>query len=130
MVFKLYFIFFIFSLLISTWQVFATEPYTGIICTNKKQTTKLEFFFKKKGQGFTKVYKRIEGQFVEVGQVVGHKAGSFTLWEDKNAYKGIDFAWHLDKVTGVMRPFILSESTRQIEINPELLSCRAESFWY
>ena len=117
-------------MLISTWQVFATEPYTGIICTNKKQTTKLEFFFKEKGQGFTKVYKRIEGQFVEVGQVVGHKAGSFTLWEDKNAYKGIDFAWHLDKVTGVMRPFILSESTRQIEINPELLSCRAESFWY
>ena len=27
-----------------------------------------------------------------------------------------------------MRPFILSESTRQIEINQELLSCRAESF--
>ena len=89
MMFKLYFIFFIFSLLISTWQVFATEPYTGIICTNKKQTTKLEFFFKEKGQGFTKVYKRIEGQFVEVGQVVGHKAGSLLYGKTKMHIKAL-----------------------------------------
>jgi hypothetical protein len=102
----LYFIFLIFSFLIFTCQVFATEPYTGIICTNKKQTNKLEFFFKEKDQGLIKVFKRIEGQFVEVGKVVGHKSGSFTLWEDKNAYKGIDFAWHKSKVTGVMSPFI------------------------
>lgn len=124
------FIFLIFSFFIYISQVFATEPYTGIICTNKEKTIKLEFFFKEKGQGLTKVYKRVEGQFVEVGQVVGQKSGSFTLWEDKNLYKGIDFAWHLDKVTGVMKPFILSESTRRIKINPEPLSCRAESFWY
>ena len=124
------FIFLIFSFFIYISQVFATEPYTGIICTNKEKTIKLEFFFKEKDQGLIKVYKRVEGQFVEVGQVVGQKSGSFTLWEDKNLYKGIDFAWHLDKVTGVMKPFILSESTRRIKINPEPLSCRAESFWY
>ena len=127
---NLRFIFLTFSFFIYISQVFATEPYTGIICTNKEKTTKLEFFFKEKDQGLIKVYKRVEGQFVEVGQVVGHKSGSFTLWEDKNLYKGIDFAWHLDKVTGVMKPFILSESTRRIKINPEPLSCRAESFWY
>ena len=127
---ELRFIFLTFSFFIYISQVFATEPYTGIICTNKEKTIKLEFFFKEKGQGLTKVYKRVEGQFVEVGQVVGQKSGSFTLWEDKNLYKGIDFAWHLDKVTGVMKPFILSESTRRIKINPEPLSCRAESFWY
>ncbi len=123
-------IFLIFSLVLLTNQVSAMEPYTGIICTNEKKTNKLEFFFKEKDTTLIKVYKRVEGNFVEVGQVVGHKPGSFTLWEDKNAYKGIDFAWHLDKVTGVMRPFILSESTRQIEINRQTMSCRAASFWY
>ena len=126
----MYLFYFICSFFFYLSPVFATEPYTGIICTNEKKTIKLEFLFKEKGEDLTKVYKRVEGQFLEIGQVVGHKSGSFTLWEDKNAYKGIDFAWHLDKVTGVMRPFVLSESTRQIEINPELMSCRAESFWY
>ena len=126
----MHFILLFFGLLIYNAEVFATEPYTGIVCINNKQTIKLEFFFKEKDKAYTMVYKRVEGQFIEVGQVVGHKYGSFTLWEDKNEYKGIDFAWHLDKVTGIMRPFILSESTRQIEINPEPLSCRAESFWY
>ena len=120
----------IFSIFFYSSNVFAIEPYTGIVCTNKSKTTKLEFLFKQKDDDLTKVYKRVEGQFLEIGEVVGHKSGSFTLWEDKNAYKGIDFAWHLDKVTGVMRPFILSESTRQIKINPEHMSCRAESFWY
>ena len=122
--------FYVLIFFFSVSKTFATEPYTGIICTNEKKTNKLEFLFKEKADDLITVYKRVEGQFVEVGKVVGHKSGSFTLWEDKNEYKGIDFAWHLDKVTGVMRPFILSESTRQIEINPELMSCRAESFWY
>ena len=129
-VLKLYFIFLIFSFFFYVSQSLAIEPYTGIICVNEKKTSKLEFFFKEKGDETIKVYKRIEGKFIEVGEIVGSKPGSFSLWEDKNAYKGIDFAWHLDKVTGVMRPFILSESTRQIKINPEHMSCRAESFWY
>ena len=126
----MYFLFLIFSIFFYSSNVFSIEPYTGIVCTNESKTTKLEFLFKQKDDDLTKVYKRVEGQFIEVGQVVGQKPGSFTLWEDKNLYKGIDFAWHLDKVTGVMKPFILSESTRRIKINPEPLSCRAESFWY
>ncbi len=126
----MHFIILIVSFFLYSIQVFAMQPYTGIICTNETQTTKLEFFFKEKDDDLINVYKRVEGQFVEVGQIVGSKPGSFSLWEDKNEYKGIDFGWHLDKVTGVMRPFIFSESTRTIRINPEHLACRAESFWY
>ena len=109
---------------------FGTQPYTGIICTDENKKTKLEFLFKEKGEGLTNVYKRIEGQFIKVGKVVGEKPGSFSLWEDKNAYKGVDFAWHLDKVTAVIRPVVLSTSLKKMKKMPESLSCRAESFWY
>ncbi len=120
----------IISLSLISLNVFAIEPYTGIICINDTKSTKLEFLFKDKGDGLTKVFKRVDQQFIEVGEVVGEKPGSFSLWEDKNAYKGIDFAWHLDKVTGILKPFVLSTSLRQIDINTDTLSCRAESFWY
>ena len=113
-----------------TTNAFSTQPYTGIICTDENKKIKLEFLFKEKSDGLINVYKRIEGQFIKVGKVVGGKPGSFTLWEDKNAYKGIDFAWHLDKVTGVMRPVVLSTSLKIMKKMPEPLACRAESFWY
>ena len=109
---------------------FGIEPYTGIICSDKDKKTKLEFLFKEKDDGLVNVYKRIEGQFIKVGKVVGGKPGSFSLWEDKNAYYGIDFAWHLDKVTGIIRPVILSTSLKKMKEMPKPLSCRAESFWY
>ena len=126
----MYLKYFVLILILIASKVSAIEPYTGIICVDKKKTIKLEFFFKEKGPGLTKVFKRIDGQFLEVGKIVGQKPGSFTLWEDKNAYKGIDFAWHLDKVTGLMRPVILSKSMKKMKKMPEPLSCRAESFWY
>ena len=120
---------FIFLILIYS-NAYGTEPYTGIICGDENKKTKLEFFFKEKGEGLIQVFKRIEGKFIQVGKVVGQKPGSFTLWEDKNAYKGIDFAWHLDKVTGVLRPVILSTSLLKMKRMPDPLSCRSESFWY
>ncbi len=119
----------IISFIIST-NALSTQPYTGIICTDENKKIKLEFLFKEKSDGLINVYKRIEGQFIKVGKVVGSKPGSFSLWEDKNAYKGIDFAWHLDKVTGVMRPVVLSTSLKTMKKMPEPLACRAESFWY
>ena len=50
---------------------------------------------------------------MNVGKVVGQKPGSFSLWEDKHTLKGLDFAWHLDKITGVLKPFILSSSWKK-----------------
>lgn len=109
---------------------FAKPPYTGLICVDEMKTKKLEFFFMEKEIDYIRVFKRVNGQFMDVGQVVGQKPGSFSLWEDKNTLKGLDFAWHLDKITGILSPFILSESQKKVEKLPTILSCRSESFWY
>ena len=69
-------------------------------------------------------------EFMNVGKVVGQKPGSFSLWEDKHTLKGLDFAWHLDKITGVLNPFILSSSWKTVSSLPKPLNCRSESFWY
>ena len=52
------FTFYIILIFISS-SALSIEPYTGIICTDKKQKTKLEFLFKEKGEGLIYVYKRI-----------------------------------------------------------------------
>ena len=67
-----------------------------------------------KGDNDIRVFKRVSGEFMNVGKVVGQKPGSFSLWEDKHTLKGLDFAWHLDKITGVLKPFILSSSWKKI----------------
>ena len=43
------------------------------------------------------MFKKIKNNFIEIGEVVGQKEGSFILFEDKYAYLGVDFAWHYDK---------------------------------
>ena len=83
-----------------------------------------------KGDNDIRVFKRVSGQFMIVGRVVGQKQGSFSLWEDKHTLKGLDFAWHLDKITGVLKPFILSSSWKKVTTLPKPLNCRSESFWY
>ena len=120
---SVYFLFF-------TTLVFAKPPYTGLICINNSKNIKLEFFFMEKEENYIRVFKRVSGKFMDVGQVVGQKPGSFSLWEDKHAHKGVDFAWHLDKITGNLSPFILSQSLKQVKSLPQKLSCRSESFWY
>ncbi len=120
---SVYFLFF-------TTLVFAKPPYTGLICINNSKNIKLEFFFMEKEENYIRVFKRVSGKFMDVGQVVGQKPGSFSLWEDKHAYQGVDFAWHLDKITGNLSPFILSQSLKQVKSLPQKLSCRSESFWY
>ena len=122
-------LFILFLLSISSTSV-AKPPYTGLVCVDEKKTKKLEFFFMEKETNYIRVFKRVNGQFMDVGQVVGQKPGSFSLWEDKNTLKGLDFAWHLDKITGILSPFILSESQREVVKLPTSLSCRSESFWY
>ena len=111
-------------------QVFSAPPYTGLVCTDDKNLKKLEFFFVQKETNYIRVFKRVSNNFIDVGQIVGQKPGSFSLWEDKNMFLGTDFAWHLDKVTGILSPFILSQSMKKIKNLPPTLNCRSESFWY
>ena len=109
----------------------AFEPSTGLVCQNSNNSVYMEFLFKSNGDNvFADTYKRINNKFIEIGKVVGQKPSSFMLLEDKYAYLGVDFAWHLDKVTKVLKPIILSESIIKLDKMPEALSCRSKSFWY
>jgi hypothetical protein len=109
----------------------AQGPTSGILCQNLKNTVSLEFIFKSnEDEIFANAFKRVNGKFIEVGKVVGQKPSSFILFEDKYAYLGIDFAWHLDKVTKNLKPIILSEGTIKMGTMPERLSCISKNFWY
>ena len=109
----------------------AFEPTTGLVCPNSNNKVYMEFLFKNdRKDDFADAYKRINNKFIQFGKVVGQKPSSFMLWEDKYAYLGEDFAWHLDKVTKILKPIILSESIIKLDKLSEKLSCRSKSFWY
>lgn len=96
----------------------------GLICNNVNKSILLEFLFKnKKNNLFRDVFKKVNGQFIKIGKVVGQKSSSFILFEDKYAFLGVDFAWHLDKNTMKLKPVLLSEGTIRLEKMPDELSC-------
>ena len=112
-------------------KVFGLEPTSGIVCyaLNKKQKT--EFFFKRNNDEiFAKVFKRINGNFLEVGNVVGRKTSSFILFEDNSVNENLDFAWHLDEVTKNLKPYILSKKNNKLINLPDEQSCISKNFWY
>mgnify|MGYP001162188692 FL=1 len=114
--------FFVFFL--KPWIVNAENIKYGIICNNVDKSVLLEFLFKnKKNNLFADTFKKINGQFIKIGKVVGQKSSSFILFEDKYAFLGVDFAWHLDKNTMKLKPVLLSEGTIRLEKMPEELSC-------
>ena len=68
-------------------------------------------------------FKKIKNKFIEIGSIVGQKSNSFILFEDKYAFLGVDFAWHLDKNTMRLKPILLSEGTIGLKKLPDELSC-------
>ena len=113
------------------FKVNSFEPLSGIVCKNLTSNYQLEFLFKKsENNQFAKAFKRIEGKFKEVGNVVGKKLSSFILFEDKTIYPNLDFAWHLDEVTKNIKPFILSDIPTILPELPKELSCISKNFWY
>ena len=73
---------FIITFLFFPFVVFALEPTAGIVCKELNKKQKTEFLFKdNENEIFFKVYKRINGEFKEVGNVVGRKMSSFILFE-------------------------------------------------
>ena len=114
----------LFILFLKPWITNAENINYGIICKNVDKSILLEFLFKnKKNNLFADTFKKINGQFIKIGKVVGQKSSSFVLFEDKYAFLGVDFAWHLDKNTMKLKPVLLSEGTIRLEKMPEELSC-------
>ncbi len=122
---------FIFLFLFLSFQAKALEPSSGLVCKNLKNKHSVEFLFKNnKKKTFAKAFKRINGKFEEVGNVVGKKLSSFILFEDKTMFSNYDFAWHLDEVTKNLKPYILSNIIKRNLIMPDKLSCISKNFWY
>ena len=103
---------------------YAKETNPNIICSNVNKSYSLEFSFKNNNNHFYDyAFKKIKNKFIEIGSIVGQKPNSFILFEDKYAFLGVDFAWHLDKNTMRLKPILLSEGTIELKKLPEELSC-------
>ena len=108
-----------------TSKLYAEEDLTNLICNNKTNSKLIEFQFEKKNKDlFSKVYKKIKGNFIIIGEVVGEKSSSFILFEDKYQFLGVDFAWHLDRNTKILKPVLLSEGTIKLKKMPEEFYCK------
>ena len=110
-----------------------TLPNFGFICVNKKNNEKFEFIFSRNYNDSSDiVFRRINGKFRFIGNVLAQKSGSYVLWEDKSFYKTTDFAWNLDKVTSILTPIILSvgldiEDKSKI---PTKMTCNSRSIYF
>ena len=110
-----------------------TLPNFGFICTDKKNNEKFEFIFSRSDDDTSDiVFRRINGKFKYIGNVLAQKSGSYVLWEDKSYYKTTDFAWNLDKVTSTLSPIILSvgldiEDKSKI---PNKMTCNSRSIYH
>ena len=108
-------------------------PNFGFICVNKKNNEKFEFIFSRNDNDTSDiVFRRINGKFKFIGNVLAQKSGSYVLWEDKSFYKTTDLAWNLDKVTSILAPIILSVGL-DIEDKsrmPLKMTCNSRSIYY
>ena len=78
------------------------------------------------------VFRRIDGKFQYIGNVLAKKSGSYVLWEDKIFFRTTDFAWILDKVTSILSPIILSVGNKleSFEKIPDKMTCNSRSIYY
>ena len=103
---------------------YSTHSNVNIICSNDSKSNSLEFSFKNNNNHFyDHAFKKIKNKFIKIGNIVGQKPNSFVLFEDKYAFLGVDFAWHLDKNNMKLKPVLLSEGTIELKKLPEELSC-------
>ena len=110
-----------------------TLPNFGFICINKINNEKFEFIFSRNDNDTSDiVFRRINGKFKFIGNVLAQKSGSYVLWEDKNYYTTTDFAWNLDKVTSILTPIILSVGLNIEDKDkiPSKMTCNSRSIYY
>ena len=114
-----------------TFQAIAFTPYSGISCHNINTQNNVEFFFKQdEDYIYATAYKRVKGKFVKVGNVVGQKVSSFILFEDNTVDENSNFAWHLDMVTKILKPFVLTKVKNNNFNLPLRLDCISKNFWF
>ena len=110
-----------------------TLPNFGFICINNVNNEKFEFIFSRNDNDTSDiVFRRINGKFRYIGNVLAQKSGSYVLWEDKSYFKTTDFAWNLDKVTSILKPIILSVGLDIEDKNkiPSNMTCNSRSIYY
>ena len=106
-------------------------PSAGFDCSDTNY--KLEFLFdRSKDMDNPKVYRRINGKFVLIGNLLAEKQGAYVIWEDKYFLKTTDFAWTFDKVTSKLSSVVLSIGLgiENLENIPEPMTCMQKIFYY
>ena len=127
----IYVIFLIFLLPFKSIAADVHLPSAGFDCSDTNN--KFEFLFdRSKDMDNPKVYRRINGKFVMIGNLLAEKQGAYVIWEDKYFFTTTDFAWTFDKVTSKLSSVVLSvglgiEDLRKI---PKPMTCMQKIFYY
>jgi hypothetical protein len=113
------------------FHVHAFEPYSGISCHSDGVKGKEEYLFKHdENHIYATAYKRLNGEFIKIGDVIGQKVSSFLLFEDMTVDKNLNFAWHLDMVTKNLKPFVLTVDKKNKIKMPPIYDCISKNFWF
>ena len=106
-------------------------PSAGFDCSD--MNNKFEFLFdRSKDMDNPKVYRRMNGKFVLIGNLLAEKQGAYVIWEDKYFFTTTDFAWTFDKVTSKLSSVVLSigMGTDNLDKIPEPMTCMQKIFYY
>ena len=106
-------------------------PSAGFDCSDTNN--KFEFLFdRSKDMDQPKVYRRMNGKFVLIGNLLAEKQGAYVIWEDKYFFTTTDFAWTFDKVTSKLSSVVLSigMGTDNLDKIPEPMTCMQKIFYY
>jgi hypothetical protein len=131
---KKYIFLFLFAGFLSPSQLIASDiylPSAGFSCSDNNN--KFQFLFdRSKDMDNPKVYRRINGKFTEIGNLLAEKQGAYVIWEDKDFFKTTDFAWTFDKVTSKLSSVVLSVGLGIEKLNkiPKPMTCMQKIFYY
>ena len=132
--FKVKFFLIILITLLYPYKLMANDiylPYAGFDCSD--DNSKFEFLFdRSKDMDNPKVYRRINGKFIQIGNLLAEKQGAYVIWEDKDFFKTTDFAWTFDKVTSKLSSVVLSVGLGIEKLNkiPKPMTCMQKIFYY
>ena len=127
----IYVILFIFLLPLKSIASDVHLPSAGFDCSDTNN--KFEFLFdRSKDMDNPKVYRRINGKFLLIGNLLAEKQGAYVIWEDKYFFTSTDFAWIFDKVTSKLSSVVLSVGLGTENLNkiPKPMTCMQKIFYY
>ena len=134
MIFKKKFIYAILFIFLFPFESIASDahlPSAGFDCSDINY--KFEFLFdRSKDMDNPKVYRRINGKFLLIGNLLAEKQGAYVIWEDKYFFTTTDFAWTFDKVTSKLSSIVLSVGlgTEDLSKIPKPMTCMQKIFYY